>query len=260
MSDRDRAVAFLRETCRRHAEQVEDMPWGELFATPSLPRVWDANFALVTRWAGGPEELRRELDRRQAAAGFDHRRTVVYDEALRERLQPDLERLWSYASPYVLMAHRRAPDRAPDPAVEVLGVGDVDWARGRRAFMELEYGWDDETMRQLIDFDRRIGATTEVRRLAAVVDGEVVSYAALYLDGDVAQVEDVATLPQHRGRGLARAVVLHAVGEARRAGADLVFLVADATDWPQELYGRLGFDEIGGETVFGRPGRQHSVA
>jgi ribosomal protein S18 acetylase RimI-like enzyme len=52
-------------------------------------------------------------------------------------------------------------------------------------------------------------------------------------------------VPEQRGRGYASAVVLRAVEEARADGAELVFLVADAEDWPKELYRRLGFDEIG---------------
>jgi ribosomal protein S18 acetylase RimI-like enzyme len=52
-------------------------------------------------------------------------------------------------------------------------------------------------------------------------------------------------LPEHRQHGYASAVVLRAVHEARAAGARLVFLVADAEDWPKELYRRLGFEEIG---------------
>jgi ribosomal protein S18 acetylase RimI-like enzyme len=55
----------------------------------------------------------------------------------------------------------------------------------------------------------------------------------------------VGTLESHRGRGYARALILHAAAEARRAGAKLVFLVADDEDWPKELYRRLGFDELG---------------
>jgi predicted GNAT family acetyltransferase len=73
----------------------------------------------------------------------------------------------------------------------------------------------------------------------------------------VAQIEDVATLPAFRNRGLARAVVLEAAALARASGAELVFLVADENDWPKDLYGRLGFDQIGVEHVFGRSGRQH---
>ena len=38
---------------------------------------------------------------------------------------------------------------------------------------------------------------------------------------------------------------MRALQEARRAGCDLAFLVADADDWPKDLYRRLGFDDLG---------------
>ncbi|MGZ8571831.1 MAG: GNAT family N-acetyltransferase, partial [Actinomycetota bacterium] len=62
----------------------------------------------------------------------------------------------------------------------------------------------------------------------------------------------VNTLEEARGRGLARAVVLAAADEARGQGADPVFLIADAADWPKELYGKLGFDPAGAFWQFTR--------
>jgi ribosomal protein S18 acetylase RimI-like enzyme len=259
LSDGERAAAFLRATYLRRVEHVESHPWGEVVSTPSLPRVWDANFALVERWDGGAGELGDELERVQRRAGFDHRRSAILDERLAGRLWDDLTSLgWEFASRYLVMAHRRPPDRGPDARIEVLGVGETDWANGRRAMIATEpFGHDDELGAQLVELDRRLARSMEVRHLAAVVDGAVASYAGLYLEGGVAQIEDVATLLEYRGRGLARAVVLQAVEEARRSGAELVFLVADAADWPRHLYARLGFDPIGIEHVFGRSGRQH---
>jgi GNAT superfamily N-acetyltransferase len=260
--ERERAVEFLLETYRRRAERVESFPWGELVLTPRLAQVWDANFALVTRWDGGAAELQRSLDQAQGDAGFAHRRSVLTDDDLADRLWPEISSAgWEFASRYLLMAQRREPDRPRDEAIEILGVGEPDWASGRRKMFELEgHGESPELVRQLLDLDRRLAAAIEVRHLAAIVDGEVASFTGLYLEGTVAQIEDVATLPEHRGRGLARAVVLAAAAEARRAGAELVFLVADADDWPRGLYERLGFDPIGCEHVFGRSGRQHSSA
>jgi ribosomal protein S18 acetylase RimI-like enzyme len=262
VTDGERAVAFLCETYRRRVERVESFPWGELVVTPSLARVYDANFAIVTKWDGTAGELEREMDRVQAEAGFAHRKTVFPNEELADTLWPAIVRQgWDFASRYLLMAHRRSPDRAPDSTVEVVGVGDVDWARGRRAMIEPEgHGSDPELVRQLLELDQRLSGAMEVRHLAAVVGGEVASYVGLYQERAIAQIEDVATLPAYRNRGLARAVVLHAAAEARRGGAELVFLVADEGDWPKELYARLGFDAIGVEHVFGRSGRQHSSA
>jgi GNAT superfamily N-acetyltransferase len=259
VSDRERALAFLRETYRRRVERVESHPWGELVVTPSLPRVWDANFAIVDRWPGSASELRDALDAVQRGARFTHRRSVILDQQLAARLWDDLVALeWEFATRYVVMAQQRPPDRPADRAIEVVGVGDVDWAKGRRAMIATEpFGHDDELGAQLVELDRRLARGMDVRHFAAIADGEVASYAGLYLEDGVAQIEDVATLREFRGRGLARAVVLQAAGEARRAGAELVFLVADEKDWPKDLYRRLGFDPIGMEHVVGRSGRQH---
>ncbi|MDP9393173.1 MAG: GNAT family N-acetyltransferase, partial [Actinomycetota bacterium] len=83
-------------------------------------------------------------------------------------------------------------------------------------------------------------------------DGHVVSRADLYLRDGVAQVEEVATEPAARGRGLASALVVEAVRRARSAGAELVFLVAEADDWPEKLYRRLGFSDVGRITSYTR--------
>ena len=63
--------------------------------------------------------------------------------------------------------------------------------------------------------------------------------------GSRRRVEDIGTLPEHRGHGYARAVTLGAIAAARDRGAEFVFLVADHEDWPKTLYEKLGFDELG---------------
>jgi predicted GNAT family acetyltransferase len=80
--------------------------------------------------------------------------------------------------------------------------------------------------------------------LAVLADGGVVAYCEVFeLDADVAQVESVATLPAYRKRGYARAVVTRALELTR--DRRLVFLSMDPNDWPQHLYVKLGFDDIG---------------
>jgi ribosomal protein S18 acetylase RimI-like enzyme len=100
-------------------------------------------------------------------------------------------------------------------------------------------------MEQLFAAKALIGQRVTARHFAVVLYGKVVSYTDLYQDGADAQVEDVGTLQEHRKRGYASAVILTAISEARKAGAEFVFLVADLEDWPKELYRRLGFDELG---------------
>jgi ribosomal protein S18 acetylase RimI-like enzyme len=67
----------------------------------------------------------------------------------------------------------------------------------------------------------------------------------LYTHGGLGQVDEVGTLEARRRRGYARAAVAAAADAAAADGCERVFMVTDAADWPQQLYHRLGFDEIG---------------
>jgi predicted GNAT family acetyltransferase len=69
--------------------------------------------------------------------------------------------------------------------------------------------------------------------------------ADMYLRGDIAVIEDVATLKRARGQGLATAAVLGATAQALRVSARAVYLFATA-DVARGLYEPLGFERIGG--------------
>jgi GNAT superfamily N-acetyltransferase len=150
------------------------------------------------------------------------------------------------------MVHRRAPDR-PSKGIDVreLDLGE------QHACAELWLQRDTashspDVIRQLCDSKRVWAEAVLTRFFAAFVDGEPASMCDLALAPPIGEIEDVRTLEQHRGRGLARAVVLRAVAEAKAAGCDLVFLVAEDDDWPKEVYRKLGFDPVGRTFVFVR--------
>jgi GNAT superfamily N-acetyltransferase len=66
----------------------------------------------------------------------------------------------------------------------------------------------------------------------------------------LAMIEQVATLPGYRERGLARGVVSAAISAAREWGADTVMIPADADDWPQIMYANLGFATVARHASF----------
>ncbi len=102
-----------------------------------------------------------------------------------------------------------------------------------------------ELTEALNEITRRIHASTTSRWLSAAgEDGSMGARAWLLEHDGVAQVEDVATAPSERGRGLASAVVSAAIAAARRSGAELVFVVADADETTPELYRKLGFEPL----------------
>jgi predicted GNAT family acetyltransferase len=147
----------------------------------------------------------------------------------------------------------QARDPEPRPPAE---VRELDFRAARPFLREVlarqPYADDEETCRQLADFRAVLEREANARFHLASADGRPASVCERYeLDG-VAQVEDVNTLEEFRGRGLASAVVLAASDAARARGCDLVFLVAADDDWPKELYARLGFDEVGRSWSFVR--------
>ena len=152
----------------------------------------------------------------------------------------------------IVMAQLREPEKTADFSL-VRELEEEALRPARRRLME-GYPWaKPEVVKQLFQAKALIGQRVSTRFFGVLVDDEVVSYADLYADGADAQVEDVGTLPEHRGKGYATAVILGAIEQARSSGADFVFLVADAEDWPKELYGKLGFDELGHYTKFFMP-------
>jgi ribosomal protein S18 acetylase RimI-like enzyme len=243
VTDFDRAFDFMTRVDMA-GSQVEPFRFGTAIFTPELPLRHDSNYLLVEAVPDGisAADLVEEAERVQGPAGLEHRLLFFRDAALGERFAPELVSLGWRRDRHVLMTQRRQPERAVDTRI----VSEVTEAtlRDARARQIRSYPWGTpEVARQLLDAKLRV--PVETRFFAVIVDGTVASYSDLYIDGEIAQVEDVATMPEQRGRGYASAVVLRAVEEARAAGAELVFLVADAEDWPKELYRRLGFEEIG---------------
>lgn len=82
-----------------------------------------------------------------------------------------------------------------------------------------------------------------VHTLAAVIDGEAVSCAVVIEGEDDACVTGVATLPRHRGKGLAAAIVARLLTDSRGRGMRTGTLQASAAGSP--VYARLGFADLG---------------
>jgi GNAT superfamily N-acetyltransferase len=242
----DRALAFETALRARCAERIVPFRFGHAYFTDSHPRVWDLNLLLVeSRSEIDPGELAAEAELLHTDAGHAHRRADVLDDAVGAGLQRFFRRIGWQVDRGVVMVYRGEGERSADTAsVEEVGRDDLLSFRQEVARAE-PWATDEEIVREVVDAGALWERAGNARYFAVRVDGAPVAAAELYTDGRIAQVEDVATLPAHQGRGHASAVVLRAVEEALAAGHDLVFLTADAGDWPKELYGRLGFEEVG---------------
>lgn len=86
-------------------------------------------------------------------------------------------------------------------------------------------------------FLKRIPHGNEDLKTFAIAHNEYCAHCGLwYTTGDTAYVEPVATVPEHRKRGLAKAAVYEACTRAKALGAKRAIVLSD-----QEFYFRIGF-------------------
>lgn len=252
VSDYERAFAFQTDVLRRTSSREQRLPWGTAFFHDGFPLRYDANMAIADRPLGTvtAEDVVATLD--EAYDGFRHREVEFASASDGDAIAMGMGEHGYAIEQMLVMALRRDPDREPDlAAVEELEIAEM---RPFTAEVTRREPWGREAgiAEMMASFRQVLVDGVGARFFAQRVDGQLAGSCELYVDGDAAQIEDVNTLEEFRGRGVARNVVLRAADEARKAGATFVFLFADAKDWPKTLYGRLGFDEIGHSRLFTR--------
>jgi len=140
------------------------------------------------------------------------------------------------ATPMAMIADLASlPDPDPD---------DLDWSAGAAEpvlgrINDLAYGWPEGTF---IHAMGRFGAVDGLRLFEARVDGEPACVLGTYDNGDDCELYFVATLPDHRGKGLARRLVHRAVLAAGDRGLTVSSLQATKMGYP--IYQRLGYEPI----------------
>lgn len=239
----DRIRAFLEALAWAQATEVVPFGWGWGLLQRDFPASWDHNRVLVTGPAD-PNEVLARADVLLGGAGHRHRAVTFPGD-----VDPACARRFAaagYAEPLrvVAMIHQGDPPPPGEGAVEVLPyeVLRPSLIEDQRAIFPHLSG--DEAV-QLADRTLLARRYAELA-LLAVRDaaGAVVARAELLIADGIAQVENLVTRPEHRGRGLARAVLAAGVRRARAAGAGVVFLLAEADDWPRTWYRRSGFQEV----------------
>ena len=112
--------------------------------------------------------------------------------------------------------------------------------RAPRLFVDAALvGWPESRLRSVRD---RMAAGIRVTVVAE--DDGVLAVGSHQPVGAVTEVVGFGTLPAARGRGLGTAVTAALVADARRGGAEVVFLSA-GSDAIARMYGRLGFRRLG---------------
>ena len=241
-----RMLAFEATLHDRLVNRKVVFPYGTGLFNDEIPFKYDINFLHVE---GSPkvtaEQLASEADRLMDDAIYEHRRVVVDDEDLGSDLQPGFDELGWKHSRYLWMEHVRPPSREARAGI-AFEMDNADHILTKKIFNRREpFSARDDVVVQMARSDEMIAAATLRRSFAARAGGVIASICETYSDGTIGQIEDVATLEEHRGKGLGTEVVLEALASLQRAGHELIFLVADDDDWPKQMYENLGFEGVG---------------
>lgn len=248
---RAQALEFQRETVAMIAGEFTPIGEGWLVRARSLPLVWSLNQVRVSQPIRFSEALALV---EQQLGDLPYRQLVVEDEASGRRLEAEFRSQGWEVEREVTMVLARRPDRDADTAV-VTDVGEQEALALMRRWVaeDPDLNLTEEGLRQVVEFSRMSWRARGARALGVRDEGgALAAMTLLYSDGATAQVEDVYTVPEARGRGFARALVTRAVTLAQEAGHELTFIVADDNDWPKELYARIGFEPAGHAWLFHR--------
>lgn len=136
--------------------------------------------------------------------------------------------------------------RVEEQEVAGLEIREIVDLEGLQVLRRLEirgFGSTDEMAQNYFEMYAGVGfgRGTVWRHFGGWQQGEAVASASLLFHAGVAGIYGVATVPETRRRGIARAMVLRAIHEARQEGYRIVIL--SPTEMSEGIYRRLGFRE-----------------
>ena len=248
----DRLRAARRAQLESCCTRAEPFPGGTAFFTPEHPVKWELNLVLLDDATDrSAAELIAEVDRVQGGADLSHRRLEFAGAGghLREGF---LEAGW-LAEELLIMVLRSGADRRGEGERADVREAPFDAIRPLAERWHGE-GMNAEVARAVIDADELTLRALDGRCLLAERDGAPAGYVTVSRrKGGFSEIEQVCTAPEQRSHGVASALVRAAIALGREQG-DVLYILADADDWPHKLYERLGFETAGRRYGFTRPG------
>jgi len=271
VSEHGRLEALIDQTCslllHYHGlgnEVVAD-PQGWFVTNPRRPRLGDCNHLRAPR-AGTPHEIEGLLERMEQRFAHLPHREVVCDPHTPPAFEATLVLRGFVATTEVkfVLSGRMRPAPAPPPGLDIRPVErDDDWAavaeltrcaRREAAGREQSPVGPQPAGQQVSDglVEARLARRPAVRTWLAWVDGRAVGVGdALAGEHGLGLVTGLYTAPDHRRRGVASAVLRHAVAAVRAEGAGGVVLGAAPGGAARFVHG-LGFEPLYVEHVYRR--------
>jgi ribosomal protein S18 acetylase RimI-like enzyme len=239
-------VARFFAAVDRLFERVEPTWWGAVVTDSRFPDIHDLNYARVD--VAQPDlalgEVEGVLLPALRASGARWAHLVLFEPEGCATLVRDLERAGHPLSWDTAMRFEGSDVDTDSPlAVGPIEPGEELWRALDVVFRE--FGTEDlGVRRELVALSRDTLAPAGRQWFGVRDAADVVAIGSIQVLDGVAYVDDVLTMPGHRRRGIAAAVVRRLVHEGLRRGARDVTLLSDNPN-AIRLYRALGFGDLG---------------
>ena len=227
---------------RAAATRFERTRHGFVCASSELPSVWSATRVQVEP-DGEPPTLEQMREMAELPSQWHpelrHRSAFMFHSVENREVAWSLAREgWDVSELWLLIC--RVPPRVPPVAKPVEGAA----MRRLKGRLGVEHGLPPDKIAQFDRYDELRARAAALFAYGGYEGGRPLSLASMFLRGDIAALEDVATLTRARGRGLGKAAVLGATAAALRLSARAVYLFAEP-EVANRFYLPMGYEQIG---------------
>ncbi len=244
-----RAVIEFLRIWREQAPSRVSTSWGTIYRDERFPAIHQANLAWV---ASLPDEGSAKILADLAAAfrgtSVGHQALLFEHAAEAYEVQEDLARQGFRPMAELAMAKVGLPACIVNPEVEIRLAVEGATAEAFRLLKiatESAFGYSSEVVDQLWGVWHERSDRVGMRPYVAYLNGVPAGTISVWARGPFAWIDDVATHPDFRLRGVARTMIFEACRRAAGARCEWVLLTSDMFDTPKEMYKTLGFEPIG---------------
>jgi len=223
----------------------EERPWGHLFRNEENPNHYDANHAHISAPIADSKQaaaIVEEIIPYFAEKGI-HPRLYLYDPPHQQVLVEELVRQGFHTeqlpAPIQLWRGQFADVRQVSGIV-IEPVAEANCGDCLTVESVPELGGKEVREKALA----RELAHPAFRHFLLRMDGQPASALCLLRAGDVMRIENVATLPEYRGRGLIGHLIRHAQEQFLQTGGSQLW-VCPINERVEQVYGRSGFVTVG---------------
>jgi len=231
-------------------QEVRDGPRCRIVRNPDHPLIWDVNHLRLIR-ARNEGEIREMMAAARAALAHASHRVLHVDP-----LTPPAVEAWlaieGYENDPMLQMVLSGPLLASPPDIDLRPVLDADDWQSFGAMLRDNFAETGPADSRDIAESVAAGLLAVARMkvpdfqfFIARIDGADCGYGAggAGVNG-LGVVDDIYTKPAFRKRGVATAVIAHAIDFARAGGAGDIVISAHAEETPKQLYASLGFRPV----------------